>query len=257
MLYSGFFVATEQSDEACQKDAWVLTPRLNVLVVEDDEVLREVVVESLRAQGHRTVGLDCAEALNDEAGGKPVDLLILDLNLPGEDGLSVARRFRAVHPRVGIIIMTGRVQARGSIQYYESGGDICLTKPVTPAELIAAVDAVAQRLDVGALHSRATDTDALRLDQRRLRLQAGRGETTVSDAECAMLVALARAPGQSLEVWQLLELLGQADDPHAKGNLEVRMVRLRARLREVGADPRALRSVRNWGYHLGLVLTVQ
>lgn len=235
----------------------MLTPRLSIVVIEDDAVLREVVVEVLREQGHRTVGLDCAEALHDEAGGTPVDLLVLDLGLPGEDGLSLARRLRAVQPRIGIIMTTGRLQARDSIVGYESGADVVLIKPVEPGELIAAVGAVARRLDVSNVHSRATDADALLLDQRRLCLQGGRGETSVSGAECAVLSALARAPGQRLEVWQLLELLGQADDPHGKGNLEVRMVRLRARFREVGADPRALRAVRNWGYQLCVPVKVQ
>ncbi len=228
----------------------LLVPRLNVVVVEDDDLLRDTVVEMMREQGHRTVGVDCAEALDDVAGGQPVDLLIIDLGLPGEDGLSLARRLRAAQPRVGIIMMTARREARSSTLGYESGADIYLVKPVAPAELIAAVGAVARRLDVGDVQRRATDADALLLDQRRLRLQGGRGETGVSDAECAVLAGLARAPGQRLEVWQLLELLGQTDDPNGKGNLEVRMVRLRARLRQVGADPQALRSVRNWGYQL-------
>lgn len=76
---------------------------LNIIVVEDHDTLREVTVALLAEQGHKVIGLACAEALDDEAGGRVADIYLLDLNLPGENGISLARRIRHAQPNVGKI----------------------------------------------------------------------------------------------------------------------------------------------------------
>lgn len=101
---------------------------LNILVIEDHDDLRELTVEVLNQQGHHAVGFPGAEELNDVFSG--FDLLIVDLNLPGEDGLSLARRFRLALPDAGIVMVTAREQAADKVRGYESGADIYLTKPV-------------------------------------------------------------------------------------------------------------------------------
>ena len=75
---------------------------MNIVVVEDNDDLRETVVELLQAQGHRVQGLRCAEDLGDEGGRTTIDLLLVDLNLPGEDGLSLAMRMRRAQPSLRI-----------------------------------------------------------------------------------------------------------------------------------------------------------
>lgn len=96
--------------------------------------------------GHHAVGVDCAEALDDEIGAFPVDLLVIDLNLPGEDGISLARRLRAAQPGIGIIMVTSRNQISEKLSGYESGADLYLTKPTSVEELGAAVQALARRM---------------------------------------------------------------------------------------------------------------
>ena len=86
-----------------------MASKLNITVVEDHDALRAVTIEALRQQGHHVQGIACAEALDDEAATSPSDLFIIDLNLPGEDGLSLSRRIRRGNPRAGIIMATGRV----------------------------------------------------------------------------------------------------------------------------------------------------
>ncbi len=119
---------------------------LNIIVVEDHDDLREVTVEALQGLGHRVRGLACAEALDAALRAAPADLLVLDLNLPGEDGISLARRVRVVRPELGIIMVTVRAQVRDKIEGYGSGADLYLAKPTSIEELEAAIKALARRL---------------------------------------------------------------------------------------------------------------
>lgn len=235
----------------------MLAPCLNIVVVEDHDLLRGAMVEVLREQGHSVVGLACAEAMDDEVGADPVDLLIVDLNLPGEDGINLARRFRAAQPRSGIVMVTARSQVLDKIHGYKSGADIYLTKPVAPEELLAAVAALGRRLEPHDGPLNAGTGATLLLDRRKLSLRGPQADVSLSAAEAAILSALARAPGQRLDAWQLLELLGVDNDcANSKANLEVRMVRLRCKLKQSGAAPPHLRAIRLQGYQLCVALQV-
>ena len=218
---------------------------LNILVIEDHDDLRELTVEVLNQQGHHAVGFPGAEELNDVFSG--FDLLIVDLNLPGEDGLSLARRFRLALPDAGIVMVTAREQAADKVRGYESGADIYLTKPLSTEELVAAVNALTRRL---------ASAVALRLETSGLCLHGPKGRVHVSDTESAMLGALVHAPGQRLAFWQLLELLGLSLDDNSKTNLEIRIVRLRKKMVMVGADKTCIRAIRLHGYQLCVDLSV-
>lgn len=127
---------------------------MNILVVEDNDSLRQATVAMLIRHGHWTTGLVCAEDLDDLRLNPQPDLFIIDLNLPGEDGLSLSRRLRAAQPLVGIIMVTARSLLGDKLAGYESGADLYLAKPVDPAELLAAVESLGRRLHrtAGAPH---------------------------------------------------------------------------------------------------------
>lgn len=232
---------------------------LSILVVEDHDDLREGVVELLEQQGHQVTGLDCAEALDDERAGRPLDLAIVDLNLPGEGGLSLVRRLRGAQPRACIIITTARTQLADRISGYESGADIYLAKPVDPAELLAAVQALSRRIQVSrpaAWPAEAGGPAMLTLDTGRLRVQGPAGEVSLSHTEVALLTALSRAASRRLQTWQLLDLLREATEAHSKAHLEIRFVRLRKKLTQAGAAGSPLRALRGQGYQLCIDLQV-
>jgi len=119
---------------------------VKIIVVEDHEALREVTVSALQDMGHKVRGIACAETLNQELQTDCPHVLILDLNLPGEDGISLARRVRKVHPEIGIIMVTARNQLGDKLTGYDSGADIYLTKPTSIEELSAAIQALSRRL---------------------------------------------------------------------------------------------------------------
>jgi DNA-binding response OmpR family regulator len=224
---------------------------LNILVVEDHDDLRDSLVELLQTQGHQVLGLNCAEELDDGLGTRLADVLIVDLNLPGEDGFSLAKRFRLAHPQAGIIMVTARHKIADKVRGYDSGADIYLPKPVDPEELLAAVSAVSRKLPS---HNTAQNASAvarpLTLSVMSLRLDGALGSEKLSDAEVAVITALSRAPSHRLELWQLLQTLGMSLDDNSKSSLEVRIVRLRKKLIAVGADKNCIRNIRHVGYQL-------
>lgn len=224
--------------------------RLNIVVVEDHDDLRDSLVELLQSKDHQVVGLSCAEEVDDALSTDPVDLLIVDLNLPGEDGFSLSRRFRSAHPQAGIIMVTARHKIADKVQGYESGADIYLPKPVDPHELLAAVTAVSRKLPAKAVMNAAEAIQALTVRVMTLKVEGPMGVEKLTDGDVAVITALARAPSQRLALWQLMQTLGLSLDDASKSSLEVRIVRLRKKLMAVGADKNCISNIRNVGYQL-------
>jgi DNA-binding response OmpR family regulator len=224
---------------------------LIIVVVEDHELSRQALVALLQHAGHQVIGVDCAEAVDDEGAQAPSDLLIVDLNLPGESGLSLTRRLRAAHPQLGVIMVTSQSSTADRIAGFQSGVDIYLSKPIDPDEILAAVDSLARRLPGGDAASAAS---SVLLEQSGLRLSGEVSTVQLTPDEALILRALAGAAGQRLENWQLIELLGKDPDRYRKAALEVRMVRLRNKLHRVSARDACLIAVRGVGYQLGLTL---
>lgn len=218
---------------------------LNIAVVEDNDDLRAAIVGALVEEGHHVTGIDSAEALVEHAGLTSIDLLVVDLNLPGEDGLALTARVRASQPEIGIIMVTARGRALDRKVGYEAGADIYMTKPVSVEELAAAIEALSRRL-----RRREDKGSQLRLETRNLVLRGAAGQVSVSAAEAGLLAAFARAPERRLETWQILELTDPEQKTQSRSAVNVTIFRLSRRLRQAGAGDRPLRAIRGWGYQL-------
>jgi len=218
---------------------------LNIMVVEDHDALRDITVEALAQRGHNVRGVDSAEALPDEPGLFPIDLLVIDLNLPGEDGISLAARIRAAQPDIGIIMVTARNQVRDRMAGYDSGADIYLTKPTSSEELIAAVRALTRRI-----RPDKEPSSAFSLSLNTLTLHGPLLKVGLSGHEAALLAAFARAKDQRLETWQLIALTDKEVTEHSKKALEVQIVRLRKKLQQAGAQEPSIKAIRGQGYRL-------
>ena len=231
----------------------LLPSSLSIIVVEDHDSLRMVTVEMLRQNGHNVIGLECAEDLDDEAGGQYADIFIIDLNLPNEDGLSLTRRIKKVNPNVGVIIMTARHQLSDRVIGYESGADIYLIKPVNPAELLAAITALSRRVN-----GRGNGNSILTLDLQSLTLKGVAGEVGLNQSESILLHALARALNHQLDSWQIIDAIGDlvVNTSSEKSNLEVKIHRLRQKINMACNNKNAIRSLRGKGYQLCVTLTV-
>lgn len=230
-------------------------PRLNIVLVEDHDILRQMLQQALQEAGHQVVALSCAEELEDVAGGQPADLFLIDLNLPGEDGLSLTERVRAAYPLAGLIVVTARSGLQDKLEGYARGADLYLTKPLEVPELCAAVAALGRRRQrvEGLMAQQQTFT----LSQQQMTLtKTGRAPVHLTAAESAMLVAFSRAPGQRVAYWQIAETLGLDLQNYAKASLEVRIVRLRKKLVEAGAEAGCIEAVRGHGYQLCIAVQV-
>lgn len=230
-------------------------PCLNIVLVEDHDILRQLIQQALEEAGHQVVGLSCAEELEDESGGLPADVFLIDLNLPGEDGLSLTERVRSAYPLAGLIVVTARSSLNDKLEGYARGADLYLSKPVEVPELCAAVAALGRRRQrVGEL---LAQHQGLTLSQQQMSLsQSGRPPVSLSAAEVAILVTLARAPGQRAAYWQIAETLGLDPQTYPKASLEVRIVRLRKKMVEAGAPAGVIEAVRGHGYQLCIHLQV-
>ncbi len=230
-------------------------PRLNIVLVEDHEVLRQLLAQALSEHGHHVTALSCAEDIEDEARGMAVDVFLIDLNLPGEDGLSLTRRLRESYPLTALIIVSARSRSEDKVAAYESGADLYMSKPVEVSELCAAVAAMGRRQQ--RLGQMLHEHQGFVLSQQQMTVGHNGGPAVkLTASECAMLATIARAPGQRVLYWQIAEALGMDLQHYAKPSLEVRIVRLRKKLLEAGSGPNPIEAVRNQGYQLCIPMRV-
>lgn len=226
---------------------------LNIALVEDHEKVRNLTARFLRGLGHHVLELECAEDMEEVVGGTPIHLFIVDLNLPGEDGLSFAGRLRSIQPQVGIIMMTARGSSDHMARGYRQGADIYLVKPISPEVLSAAIDSVQRRLS-----NMSTDSMALfHLDTTALLLQGPLGKVSLNPAEAALLVGLLRSPTRMLDVYQISALMGQKEETFNQASLVVRIVRLRKKLIGIGAERDCIKPQRMAGYQLCIPLEIR
>jgi two-component system phosphate regulon response regulator OmpR len=217
---------------------------LKIALVEDNDDLRDLLARDISKAGFTVHTAECAEDLDDLVSHTSIDLLILDLNLPGEDGLSIARRYKRANPDLYIIMLTARGREQDRINGYESGADVYLTKPISNSELIAAIGTVSRRL------SKHQDLPDIILNVRGMTL-TGFKTIALNRQEVIMLKALNESPNGNLPYFRLLELCGETElNDYAKAALEVRMVRLRKKLAEAGIEGKTIRAIRGEGYHL-------
>ncbi len=220
---------------------------MDIVVIEDNDTLRGTIVRTLSEQGFRVTGFDCAEEFIEDVHAMDPNMLLIDVNLPGEDGLSLTSRMRRLQPEIGIILMTARSEPSDRRAGYDYGADIYLTKPVTPEELNAAVRALGRRIS----RARATGFEfEIHLKKRQLRGPAG--AVSLTELETSVLVGLARAPGTRLETWQIAEMMNKGDVTRDRNAVSVAIFRVNGKLLAAGAPMRGIRAIRKWGYHLSV-----
>ena len=220
-----------------------------VLVVEDEDAIAEAVRARLRSEGYEVlVASDGPEALRAHAERRP-DLVVLDLMLPGMDGLEVCQRIQ----RDGwtpVLMLTARAEEADTVAGFAVGADDYLTKPFSLRELVARVQAILRRRDriEGAVDGAPIERDGLLVDARRRRVEVDGDEVQLTPLEFEILQVLAREPGAVLSRDQLMDRIWGYRD-HAGGRVvDSHVARLRRKLGEDGNDPRFIRTVHGVGY---------
>jgi DNA-binding response OmpR family regulator len=225
------------------------TPTL-VLLVEDDLRLASLTKEYLEGHGVAVVHVPDGRRAQDEALTGKFDAVLLDLMLPGKDGLEVCREVRA-RSDVPIIVLTARGEEADRVMGLELGADDYLAKPFSPRELLARIRAVVRRAKGRAGPSRdVVRVGQLAVDPAARRVTLRGAEVFLTGYEFALLLALARRAGRVLTREQLMELArGSAEDAFDR-SVDVHVSRLRQKLGDDPKRPRLIKTVRGAGYVL-------
>ena len=226
--------------------------KATLLIVDDEFDVREVLEEYFSAHGYATIGAENAAAARELAAKRSVDLALIDIHMPGEDGLSLARHLRERYPAIAIIMLTSASAVIDRIVGLEVGADDYVPKPFDPRELAARVKSVlrrtaaAHRADIGAERVRIGRC-VLDLPAHRLTDDSG-AEVAMSPLEFDLLQALARHPNRPLSRERILNLGRQREwDPFDR-SVDLRVMRLRKKIEPDPEHPRFIRTVRNEGY---------
>ncbi len=223
------------------------TPTSRVLVVDDDETVSEVVRRYLERDGYAVdTAYDGVTALR-QALAHPPDLMVLDLMLPGIDGIEVCRRLRQSHP-VPVIMLTARGDVDDRVTGLEVGADDYVTKPFSPRELTARVGAVLRRAAaVDQQQPSLLEAGRIRLDTASRRCWVGGTLVQLTTKELDLLAFLLRSPGRAWRREELLEhVWGWTYGDTSTVTVHIR--RLREKVEEDPATPRHLQTVWGVGY---------
>src|SRR6202171_3061797 len=227
----------------------------HILVVDDDVAIRELIREYLSEHDFKVSLAESGADMDKVLGaGEMVDLVILDLKLPDEDGLAIARRLRESLD-LPIIILTGRKEEADRIMGLELGADDYVTKPFSQRELLARIKAVLRRTEGKRATRRGESVRAFKFSGWELntgtRKLKGPDDRNVelTNSEYALLVAFLRAPGRILTRDQLLESSRLHDDIYDR-SIDVQILRLRRKIEESPNQPTLIRTERGAGYYL-------
>ena len=233
----------------------------HVLAVDDDASVREMISDYLGDNEVRVTTLASGREIGTVMSRQVVDLLILDLRMPGEDGLQIARKLRE-ESDVPIIMFTGRNDEVDRVIALELGADDYITKPCSPRELLARVRAVLRRTRSASPQARPSGVRAYRFDGWELnlntrRLTAGDGRLMpLRNSEFNLLAALLGSAQRVLTRSQLLDLSRLHNDEVFDRSIDVQVMRLRRRIESDPARPRYIRTERGVGYEFTLPVQV-
>jgi DNA-binding response OmpR family regulator len=219
---------------------------IHIDLVEDNADLRDELVFHLKRLNHDVRGHADAHALEAGLRERVPDVLLLDVGLPGESGLSLARRLRPVHPLMGIVMLTARGAVEDRVAGFDHGADIYLVKPVDLRELAVVIESLYRRAHRIVQPERQS---YWQLDVQTLELVSPTGRKVVlTPTEFKLMRVLAEFAPNGVPRVRLVETLGFCEHNFDPRRLETAMSRLRKKLEHNGEDTLPLRSVRSVGY---------
>jgi DNA-binding response OmpR family regulator len=229
-----------------------------ILIVEDDLTVREMLAEYLGTHGYEVVQVDRGRAMREAIERNLPDVVLLDVNLPGEDGLTLARFLRERYD-VGIIMVTGATHVADRVAGLEVGADDYVTKPFEPRELRARVKSVLRRMQARTPITSAEQASsgsaprvpvgmcALDLASHQLFASDG-GEIPLTGMEFDLLKVFIEHPNQVLTRDHLLTLTRNREWEPFDRSIDIRIARVRRKIEADPEHPQAIRTVRGAGY---------
>lgn len=228
---------------------------MHILAVDDDEPIRELLTSYLTSEGYRVTAAADAAGARRVIAADPIDLMVLDLRLPDDDGLNLVRELRK-ESKLPVIILSSKDQDVDRIIGLELGADDYLTKPFNPRELLARIKAVLRRAVAEAPAPRSVDelravvqfaNWELDMTAQRLRSADGR-EVDLTKAEYGLLAAFVKRPQRVLTRDQLLDLTRADGAEVFDRSIDVLILRLRRKIETNPKEPRIIKTERGAGY---------
>lgn len=226
-----------------------------ILVVDDDRFLLDNLRKLLQREGYEVATAPSGEDAMAQLMRQPCDLMILDLGLPGTDGITMCRRLRARHT-FPIMMLTARSDSIDKVIGLEVGADDYLTKPFEPSELIARVRAQLRRtkeyIREREGQAEGIEIGDLRVDMERRQVTVAGRPVPLTAREFDLVAHLAKCKGRVVSREALFEAAWGFDPDFNTNSLDVHVYRVRKKIEEDPAAPKYVHTVRGYGYRLGL-----
>jgi len=225
-----------------------------VLVLEDEENIRSFVVINLKRAGYQTIeaatGEDALAALKEDPD---IKVALLDIMLPGIDGFEVCRRIRAMGNKIGIIMLTARAQEMDKVTGLMTGADDYVTKPFSPAELTARVDALFRRTggDEAAVSADEISAPPFLLNTRNRTLEKNGQRVKLTQVEYSIVKLFMENPGKALSREEILDTVWGKDYFGELKIVDVNIRRLRIKIEDNAQKPTYVNTVWGYGYKWG------
>ena len=223
-----------------------------VMVLEDESSIRSFIVINLRRAGYEVVEAETGEEALDKLHENPDTLVaLLDVMLPGIDGFEVCRRIRATNPRIGIIMLTARSQEMDKVTGLMTGADDYVTKPFSPAELTARVDALMRRSGMAEEMSGQLTQPPFVLNTRNRTLEKNGQRIKLTQVEYSIMRMFMENPGKALSREEILDLVWGRDYFGELKIVDVNVRRLRLKIEDNATNPTYITTVWGFGYKWG------
>jgi DNA-binding response OmpR family regulator len=210
-------------------------------LIEDNDDLRNLTTIYLRRHGIEVYPY--ADAEEFLASAKKIDIFVIDINLPEMNGFELVQRLREADPAACLVILSARERKADIVKGYNLGADVYLTKPVEPEILIAAIDRLGARV-------KARNSNEIFVEIGANKIVYGASTQPLSSSEATLLHRLTVAGARGLERHEIAEILGFDLDSYSTKALELRLLRLRKKIKAVGLQANQIETIRGFGYRL-------
>ena len=226
-------------------------PEAHLLVVDDDERIRDLLKRFLLRNGLLVTAARDAAHARRILGGLDFDLIVLDIMMPGEDGVSLTRSLRETID-TPILLLTAKGQTDDRIAGLEAGADDYLPKPFEPKELLLRINAILRRMPEAVTDTapKVMHLGPVRYDIERGEMWRGAEPVRLTATESQLMKIFSRCPGEAVSRVQLVEELGRDRGQAQERAVDVQITRLRRKIEEDPRQPRYLQTVRGAGYML-------
>ena len=224
-----------------------------VLVLEDEANIRSFVVINLKRAGYEAIEAGTGEeALSQLRRNPDIKVALLDIMLPDMDGFEVCRRIRASNSQIGIIMLTARTQEMDKVTGLMTGADDYVTKPFSPAELTARIDALSRRAGGGAVEDRGEISQPpFLLNTRNRTLEKNGQRVKLTQVEYSIVKLFMEKPGQALSREEILDAVWGRDYFGELKIVDVNIRRLRIKIEDDPQNPSFITTVWGYGYKWG------